>query len=120
MGKIPLHIATSADLFPIPRPETVESLFLAYRSTGDEKYREQGWKIFQAFERHCKVPDGGYASIENVEVVPALQEDKMETFWLVSLRHTTDHSHVDSSLDRPRRSVGDLSTPSKRNSNQPL
>ncbi|GHJ87270.1 hypothetical protein NliqN6_3672 [Naganishia liquefaciens] len=66
----------------ILRPETVESLFLAYRSTGDEKYREQGWKIFQAFERHCKVPDGGYASIENVEVVPALQEDKMETFWL--------------------------------------
>ncbi|KAJ9100530.1 hypothetical protein QFC21_003573 [Naganishia friedmannii] len=66
----------------ILRPETVESLFLAYRATGDEKYREQGWKIFQAFEKHCKVPHGGYASIENVETVPAVQVNKMETFWL--------------------------------------
>ncbi|KAI5453329.1 mannosyl-oligosaccharide alpha-1,2-mannosidase [Naganishia albida] len=66
----------------ILRPETVESLFLAYRTTGDEKYREQGWKIFRAFEKHCRLPDGGYASIENVEIVPAVQVDKMETFWL--------------------------------------
>ncbi|KAJ9113514.1 hypothetical protein QFC20_001865 [Naganishia adeliensis] len=69
----------------ILRPETVESLFLAYRSTGDEKYREEGWKIFQAFEKHCKVPHGGYASIENVETVPAVQVDKMETFWLAHI-----------------------------------
>lgn len=74
------HGLISADV----SPETVESLFLAYRSTGDEKYREEGWKIFQAFEKHCRVPHGGYASIENVETVPAVQVDKMETFWLVS------------------------------------
>jgi hypothetical protein len=71
-------------------PETIESLFLAYRSTGDEKYREEGWKIFQAFEKHCKVRHGGYASIENVETVPAVQVDKMETFWLVS--HSVENS----------------------------
>ncbi|KAJ9108271.1 hypothetical protein QFC19_002519 [Naganishia cerealis] len=71
----------------ILRPETVESLFLAYRATGDETYREQGWKIFQAFEEHCKVPHGGFASIENVETVPAVQVNKMETFWLVRLEN---------------------------------
>ena len=40
------------------RPETVESIFYLYRRTGDEKYREWGWEIFQAFERHCRTQDG--------------------------------------------------------------
>lgn len=66
----------------ILRPETVESLMLAYRSTGDERYREWGWKIFQAFQKHCRVATGGYAIIKDVRVLPAEQEDRMETFWL--------------------------------------
>ena len=37
------------------RPETVEALFVLWRTTGDVKYRTQGWAIFQAFEKHCKV-----------------------------------------------------------------
>lgn len=37
------------------RPETVESLFVLWRTTGDVKYRQQGWAIFQAFEKHCRV-----------------------------------------------------------------
>lgn len=69
------------------RPETVESLFIAYRLTGDPKYRDWGWGIFSAIEEHCKVPSGGYASIINVDAVPAEQEDKMETFLMVSNIH---------------------------------
>lgn len=69
----------------ILRPETVESLFIAYRLTGDDKYRRYGWKIFQAIENHCKVSTGGYASILNVDQVPAEFEDKMETFLMVRL-----------------------------------
>ncbi len=64
------------------RPETVESLFLAYRLTGDPKYREWGWTIFKSFDKHCRVPSGGYASIEDVQKLPAKQLDRMETFWL--------------------------------------
>lgn len=37
------------------RPETVEALFVLWRTTGDVKYRQQGWTIFQAFEKHCRV-----------------------------------------------------------------
>ena len=74
MGSDPLH----------PRPETVESLFVAYRLTGDEIYREYGWRIFQAIEKHAKVPSGGYATVLNVDENPARLEDKMETFFLVS------------------------------------
>ena len=69
----------------ILRPETVESLFIAYRLTGDERYRKYGWQIFQAIEKHCRVPGGGYAAVRNVDEVPVVQEDKMETFLMVRL-----------------------------------
>ncbi|PWN53950.1 hypothetical protein IE53DRAFT_383526 [Violaceomyces palustris] len=67
----------------ILRPETVESLFIAFQlSGGDEMYREWGWRIFEAFEKHCKVAEGGYASIDNVESDDPRKLDRMETFWL--------------------------------------
>ncbi|PVF95472.1 glycoside hydrolase [Serendipita vermifera] len=66
----------------ILRPEIVESIFIAYRLTGDRKYRRWGWKIFEAIEKHCKISTGGYAGILNVDEVPARWEDKMETFFL--------------------------------------
>ncbi|KAJ7366889.1 glycoside hydrolase [Mycena albidolilacea] len=64
------------------RPETVESLFLAWRLTGNEKYRNWAWQIFQAIELHCRVETGGYVTIINVDEVPSRQEDKMETFMM--------------------------------------
>lgn len=65
------------------RPETVESLFLAYRLTGEEKYREWGWNILQSIEKHCRVSSGGYASILDVDSKDSRKDDKMETFFLV-------------------------------------
>lgn len=64
-------------------PETVESLFIAWRLTGDARYRTYGWNIFQAIEKHCRVDSGGYASIFNVDALPVEYEDKMETFLMV-------------------------------------
>ncbi|KAG0624964.1 hypothetical protein M758_2G017100 [Ceratodon purpureus] len=71
-----------ADRHNLLRPETVESLFLLYRITGDLKYREWGWNIFQSFEAHTKVSTGGYSSLDDVTTVPAPKRDKMETFFL--------------------------------------
>lgn len=65
------------------RPETIESLFIAFRLTGDKRYRDDGWRIFQSIQKHCRVETGGYASIINVDQNPAQQEDKMETFLIV-------------------------------------
>ena len=65
------------------RPETIESLFIAFRLTGDKRYRDDGWRIFQSIQKHCRVGTGGYASIINVDQNPAEQEDKMETFLMV-------------------------------------
>lgn len=64
------------------RPETVESLFYMYRASNNPIYREWGWNIFKAFEKHMKV-DGGYASIDNVmSVENPGHKDKMESFFL--------------------------------------
>ena len=59
------------------------SLFISYRLTGDDRYRECGWKIFQSIEKYCRLESGGYASILNVDDVDSEKMDKMETFFLV-------------------------------------
>lgn len=65
------------------RPETVESLFVMWRLTGDAKYREQGWEIFQAFRKHGRVASGGYSSLRSVENTGENNfKDKMESFFL--------------------------------------
>ncbi|MCO5588411.1 hypothetical protein L7F22_042367 [Adiantum nelumboides] len=42
----------------ILRPETVESLYIAFHLTGDPIYRQWGWEIFTAFRDVARVPDG--------------------------------------------------------------
>ncbi len=37
----------------------------------DTKYRDWGWDMFQAFEKHCRVATGGYSSLASVLTVPA-------------------------------------------------
>lgn len=60
--------------------------------TGDARYREYGWSIFQAIEKHCRIETGGYASVLNVDELPVTHDDKMETFLMVSAHdHQTPH-----------------------------
>ncbi|KIO27809.1 glycoside hydrolase family 47 protein [Tulasnella calospora MUT 4182] len=68
----------------ILRPETVESLFIAYRLSGDQKYRDWGWQIFKAIEKHCKVATGGYSGVVHVDDPEGKVEldDRMETFMM--------------------------------------
>ncbi|XP_028764359.1 mannosyl-oligosaccharide 1,2-alpha-mannosidase MNS3 [Neltuma alba] len=75
-------IIKPADRHNLLRPETVESLFVLYRITGDPKYREWGWEIFEAFEKYTRVETGGYTSLDDVTTVPPSKRDKMETFFL--------------------------------------
>ena len=81
----------------ILRPETVESVFVLYRVTGDEKYREIGWKIFEALNKQCRTPSA-YSGLKNVnhkaeQVKPTARlqhlppdptnwNDSMESFFL--------------------------------------
>lgn len=74
-------IVKPSDAHNLLRPETVESLFVLWRVTRDTRYREWGWKIFQAIERHARVASGGYSSVQNVLAVPPGFRNKMESFF---------------------------------------
>ncbi|KAJ2778056.1 hypothetical protein H4R18_004826 [Coemansia javaensis] len=67
----------------ILRPETIESLFVLHRITGNPVYREWGWDIFQAIEKYTRVEHGyaAYADIENTSAKDSW-EDSMESFFL--------------------------------------
>ncbi|KAH7885863.1 glycoside hydrolase [Phlebopus sp. FC_14] len=63
------------------RPETVESLYLLWRTTGDEQWRDRGWEIFQAIEHHTRTIYG-FASIRDVGRVPTVRKDEMPSYFL--------------------------------------
>ncbi|KAG6970727.1 hypothetical protein JG688_00004730 [Phytophthora aleatoria] len=81
---------TQYELFAFPqqdynilRPETVESLMILYRVTGDEIYREYGRIIMEAFEKQSKVEAGGYRSTLNVWYgKPTTKTGPMESFFI--------------------------------------
>ena len=63
------------------RPETVESLYILNKLTGDPIYREFGWHIFQSIERYCKLPSG-YGKLKSVENTNDSPENMLESFVL--------------------------------------
>ena len=71
------------------RPEYVESLFYAWRITGQTRYREWAWEAFSAMEKWCKAPYG-YAQLADVFRVKPEEWagegsqrwiDEQESFW---------------------------------------
>ncbi|KAF8717523.1 hypothetical protein AX14_012169 [Amanita brunnescens Koide BX004] len=78
--------ATDRDYYAIKdsyflRPETVESMYMLWRLTGEEKWRDRGWEIFQAIEKHCRT-EYGYASVSMLDSLPAHHRDEMPSFFL--------------------------------------
>lgn len=64
------------------RPEYVESLFYAWRITGEQRYRDWAWEAFAAMEEHCKAPFG-YAQLAAVDTIGGEDNwiDMQESFW---------------------------------------
>ncbi|EXJ94707.1 hypothetical protein A1O1_03104 [Capronia coronata CBS 617.96] len=63
------------------RPEAIESVFILYRMTGDESWREKGWTMFEAVDQATKTEIAN-AAIEDVTSQLMKQVDTMESFWL--------------------------------------
>jgi len=64
------------------RPETLESLMILYRITGDTKYQEYGWIIFQAIEQWCKT-ESAYSAITSVTSnSDSIVYDKEKNRWV--------------------------------------
>ncbi|KAG8997169.1 hypothetical protein FRB93_000455 [Tulasnella sp. JGI-2019a] len=63
------------------RPETVESFFILYRVTGEEKWRDRGYDIFRAIQDMTKT-EFGYASIMGIDTAQPTQMDSMPSYFL--------------------------------------
>lgn len=63
------------------RPEFVETVFILYRLTKDNRFQDIGWKVFQSLEHYCKVPGGGYAGLQDVRD-PSQRVDSMPSYFL--------------------------------------
>lgn len=64
------------------RPETVESLFILWRVTGDQQYRDWAWTIFQAINKHARWQAGGFVGIQDVTQPQGQKIDRQESFFL--------------------------------------
>ncbi|KAG0143970.1 hypothetical protein CROQUDRAFT_724232 [Cronartium quercuum f. sp. fusiforme G11] len=63
----------------ILRPEVVESIWYAWRLTGDPIWQDRAWEIFQSLEKHCKT-SAGYHGLRNVDRPEAGPKDGTESF----------------------------------------
>lgn len=52
-----------------------------YRITGDNHWREAGWRMFLAIDKYTSTKYGNSA-IDDVTVVESTLKDEMESFWL--------------------------------------
>lgn len=68
----------------ILRPEAIESVFILYRITGDNKYREAAWEMWTAIDKVSRTAMAN-AAISDITVAKsagmAPKDDRMESFW---------------------------------------
>ena len=67
--------------YNIGRPEAAEAWFYMWYYTRDPKWREMGWKVFEAFERHAAT-GSGWTALPDVDNPTRKRDDKMESFVL--------------------------------------
>ncbi|KAF9888364.1 hypothetical protein FE257_008797 [Aspergillus nanangensis] len=65
----------------ILRPEAIESVFIMYRLTGENYWREKGWKMFEAISKYTRT-EFANSGINDVTVDNPNMLDEMESFWL--------------------------------------
>ncbi|XP_049310105.1 mannosyl-oligosaccharide alpha-1,2-mannosidase IA isoform X2 [Bactrocera dorsalis] len=71
----------SQEKYYILRPETIESYFVLWRLTHDQKYRDWGWEAVQALETYCRTMHG-YSGIKNVYQENPQKDDVQQSFFL--------------------------------------
>ncbi|KAM9973403.1 hypothetical protein ACTFIW_010490 [Dictyostelium discoideum] len=75
-----------AESWYILRPETVESIFIAYRLTGNTEFQEMAWKIFQAIVDVCKT-EHGYVGLNDVSNRWAYKDYQQSFFLSETLKY---------------------------------
>lgn len=54
-------------------------MFYLWKVTGDVRWRQRGWVIFEALEKETR-NEVGYASLKSVEESPSTQIDEMPRY----------------------------------------
>lgn len=81
--RLPVGMSSVRSKDYILRPEAIESVFIMYRLTGDEKWREKGWKMWQSIQEATRT-EYGYSAIHDVMRPDWTKnhKDQTESFWL--------------------------------------
>jgi mannosyl-oligosaccharide alpha-1,2-mannosidase len=84
----------------ILRPESVESVYLMWKWTGLQKYRDWAWEMFLGLNRSCRVEEG-FAAIANVTEKDPRPKDEMESYFLAETMKYLYLTFSDSDLLSP-------------------
>ncbi|KAI4106245.1 MAG: hypothetical protein L6R37_002227 [Teloschistes peruensis] len=79
--KLPKGVTRITGSKYILRPEAIESVFIMYRVTGDDYWREKGWKMFTSIQ-NATGAEFGASAISDVMSETPFPLDEMESFWL--------------------------------------
>ena len=63
------------------RPETLESIFILYRATHNDRYREIGWQIFQSLQKYCRTP-AAFSGLRDVTALHSPLDNSMQSFFM--------------------------------------
>ncbi|KAJ7991482.1 hypothetical protein DPEC_G00284330 [Dallia pectoralis] len=63
------------------RPEVVESYMYMWRLTHDPKYRDWGWEVLEAVERHCRLATG-FSGVIDVYGHMMIHDNLQQSFFL--------------------------------------
>lgn len=67
------------------RPEPLESVFYAYRLTGDQQWADANWKIFQAINTTARTPEA-FAAVNNVDMpYGGAMSDNLDSFFFAEV-----------------------------------
>lgn len=82
--RLPQGFIDIPDARYILRPEAIESVFIMYRTTGDPKFLESAWAMFEAIQSSTKTDIANSAIVDTTVASPGdvRQNDSMESFWL--------------------------------------
>jgi mannosyl-oligosaccharide alpha-1,2-mannosidase len=87
--RIPKGFAQISDPRYILRPEAIESVFMMYRITGEEKYQDAAWDMFTSIIQssetelaNAALSDITYTREELKKGGFSIQMDSMESFWM--------------------------------------
>ena len=70
--------------------QTIESIYLMWKTTGNPVWRERGWDIFEALEKEAKTPSG-YASLRSNLQSPAPKADEQPRYVHYAYLHPDNH-----------------------------